>query len=81
MKNESGSLTSALGDEDLYGGGHRIGGVARVVARVGGRGLLDVEARLRLIGRVRREHGDAATRVVVHHPLVVVPEDVPAGSS
>ena len=33
--------TSALGDEDLYGCGHGVGGLARVVARVGGRGLLE----------------------------------------
>ena len=70
-------LTSALGDEDLYGGRHGVGGLAGVVARVGRRGLLDVEPRLRLVRPVRGEHRDAAPAVVVHHALVVVPEDVP----
>ena len=73
--------TSALGDEDLYGGGHGVGWLAGVVARVGGRGLLDVEPRLRLVRPVRGEDGDAPTAVVVHHPIVVVPEHVPVVGS
>ena len=39
---------------------------------------LDVEPRLRLVRPVGGEDGDAAPAVVVHHALVVVPEDVPA---
>ena len=38
---------------------------------------LDVESRLGLVGPVGGKDGDAAPAVVVHHPLVVVPEDVP----